>query len=71
MKTKRLWIALAAAPALVAFLAAPNAGVAKTKNHVSCQIVQNGKTETRKVATAKECTDLGGKVVTPKATHKY
>jgi len=71
MKTNRLWIALAAAPAIAAFVAAPNASIAKSSHHVTCQIIHNGKTETKKVATAKDCTDMGGKVVTAKDTKKY
>jgi hypothetical protein len=67
MRTRRLWIALAAAPALVAFVAAPSASIAATKHHVKCEITKNGKTETEKVATAKACTDKGGRVVTAKA----
>jgi hypothetical protein len=68
MKTKRLWIALTAAPALAAFVAVPNAGIAATKHRVKCEITRNGKTETKKVATARDCTDMGGKVVTAKAS---
>ena len=70
MERKRLWIALAAAPVMAAFLAAPQASVA-AKHHVKCEIIRSGKTETKEVATAKECTDMGGKVVTPKAPKKY
>ena len=72
MKTKRLWIALAAAPVIAAFVAAPNASFAASKeNHVTCSVVHNGKTETKHVATAKDCTDMGGKVVSAKHTKKY
>jgi len=65
---RRLSIALAIMPALAAFLATPTVGQAAThtKKHVTCEITKNGKTETKKVATAQECTDMGGKVVTAK-----
>jgi len=73
MKTNRLWIALAATPALFAFLAVPMVSSAATKNHVKCEVTnpKSGKTETKKVATEKACTDMGGKVETAKATKKY
>ena len=70
MARKRRWIVLAAAPVMAAFLAAPQASVA-AKHHVKCEIIKSGKTETKEVATAKDCTDMGGKVVTAKATKKY
>ena len=57
---------LAAAPVMAAFLAAPQASVA-AKHRVKCEIIKSGKTETKEVATAKDCTDMGGKVVTAKA----
>jgi hypothetical protein len=64
---KHPWIALAIAPVLAAFLAAPTVGQAAThKKHVRCEITKDGNVETQKVATAKECTAMGGKVVAKK-----
>jgi hypothetical protein len=72
MTTKRPWILLAVAPVAIAFLAAPHASIAKSKNHVTCQFTHKGKTETKKVASAKECAEMGGVVVSTKEdTKKY
>jgi hypothetical protein len=59
------WIALAAASACALFLAVPHASQAAThkKHTVDCEVKADGKTETKKVATADECTAMGGKVV--------
>ena len=67
---KRLWIALAAVPALAGFLVAPQAALAKgAKHHVKCEMTgKDGKKETKSVATSEDCTSMGGKVVTAKAT---
>jgi hypothetical protein len=65
---KRLWITLAAVPALAGFLVAPQAALAK-KHHVKCEMTdKDGKKETKSVATSEDCTSMGGKVVTAKAT---
>jgi hypothetical protein len=64
---KGLHISLAALPLVVGVLAHPTASrAAEPKKHVKCEITTDGKTETKMVASADECTKLGGKVVPPK-----
>lgn len=65
MSLKRsLCISLALAPVLAAFLAVPiSARAAEHKKHVKCEVTKDGKTETKKVKSADECTKMGGKVV--------
>ena len=66
-RINRWWIALALAPAFAAFLAFPGVSSAATKGkHVKCQVSKDGKMETEMVATSKECTAMGGKVLTSK-----
>jgi len=68
---KRPWIALAIVPVLAAFLAAPTVGWAATyKKRVTCEITKNGNAETTKVASADECTAMGGKVAPKKHAAK-
>ena len=68
---KRPWIALAIVPVLAAFLAAPTVGRAAThKKHVMCEITKDGSVETKKVATAEECTAMGGNVAAKKHAAK-
>jgi len=63
---KKLFLSLAIAPVLAAFLALPAASTAaEHEKHVKCEITKDGKTETKEVKSAEECTKLGGKVVTP------
>ena len=59
---RQIWMALAIAPMLVAFLATPTVSRAADK-HVKCEVTKDGKTETKQVKTADECTKMGGKVV--------
>jgi hypothetical protein len=70
MNTKKhRWIAFALASVLAVFVAVPTASHAdmpKKKKHVKCEITDGGKTEIKKVATAEECTAMGGKVVAAK-----
>ena len=66
---KRLWIGLAMAPVLAAFLgAAAVAGAAD--EHVKCETMKNGKAETHQASSAEACTKMGGKVVTAKKHKK-
>jgi len=65
------WIALALTSVCAVVLAAPSVGhAAEPKKHVRCEITTDGKTQTKSVASADECTKLGGKVVSKKHHHK-
>ena len=65
---KRLWIALAIAPVLMAYLAVPAVSQAAAKaKHVKCEVTKDGKTETKQAKNADDCTKMGGKVVEQKA----
>jgi hypothetical protein len=68
-KTHR-WTALAVGVLLAASLGAPIAARAADpkKHHVKCEVTKDGKTETHEVASADECTKMGGKVAGK--THK-
>jgi hypothetical protein len=72
MHTKKgLRIALATAPLVAALLGAPAATRAATPaKHVHCETMKNGKTQTTRVATAEDCTKMGGKVVVAEKKHK-
>jgi len=58
---KRLLIGLAALAAFVSFSGV--AVVARAEGPVKCEVTKEGKKETKQVATAAECTKMGGKVV--------
>jgi len=68
--TRRFWIAFAMAPALASFLGAPVGVQAASGKHVKCEITKDGKTETKSVKSADECTKLGGKVPEAKKQKK-
>ena len=62
---KHGWTAFAIVSVLAVFLAVPTAGRAEEPaKHVMCEIANDGKTEKKQVASAEECTQMGGKVVT-------
>ena len=66
MRSKNRWIALALTSACAVLLAAPTVSHAATKKTVRCEITTSGKTKVKKVASAQECTDMGGKVAAKK-----
>ena len=61
---KRLTRALLLTAVTTGFLG--SAGIAHAAGKVSCEVTKNGKKEVVMVATAEECTKMGGKVATPK-----
>ena len=65
--SRSLWVALAMAPALALFLGVPaRVQAADPAKHVKCEVTKSGKTETKEVASADECTKMGGKVAEEK-----
>jgi len=66
------WIPLTLASVLAVFLVVPTAGPAEEPTkHVMCEITTDGKTETKQVASAEECTQMGGKVATAKPYNRH
>ena len=61
---KRLLIGLAALAAFVSFSGV--AVVARAEGPVKCQVTKDGKKSVQHVATADDCTKMGGKVLKDK-----
>ena len=65
MRSRNL-IVLALTSACAVALASPSVSSAASKKNVKCEITTSGKTEVKHVASADECTKMGGKVAAKK-----
>jgi len=62
----RRWAGFAVVPVCVALLGAAGVAGAATTKKVRCEVKEGGKTHIKHVATADECTKMGGTVAPAK-----